>query len=321
MHHTKDYSSSLPDLSGKVYIVTGGNAGIGYQTVYQLAQKDAKVYMGCRSASKGDAAIASLRELLPKADVHTLTLDHMDLSSVIRAANEIKEKEPRLHGLINNAGIMAVPFELSKKDGYESQWQTNYLAHWLLTYHLLPLLLKTAREEKKPGSVRLVDVTSMGHAMSTPKTGIDFDDINLVNSSSFTRYSMSKLGNILHGKYLNSLYGPHGSKKDEEGEIWTAAVHPGNVYTGLNLKASGMFPFPKLLARIFKMLGVYIPVEDAAYSSVYCVASESFQREMSGEYFVPVAKLGKASDHANDAKLAEKLWFWTVDEMKNKRLA
>ncbi|RFU29460.1 hypothetical protein B7463_g6862, partial [Scytalidium lignicola] len=320
MPRTKDRSLTLPDLSGKVYIVTGGNAGIGQQTVFQLAQKNARVYIGCRSAAKGEAAIKSIRQQLPNADLRILVLDHMDLSSVVHAANELKHKETKLHGLINNAGIMAVPFEISKKDGYESQWQTNYLAHWLLTYHLLPLLLSTSREEQKSGSVRLVDVTSMGHAISPPKMGIDFNDINLTKGTPFSRYSMSKLGNILHAKYLNTLYGPVRTQKDEAGEMWTAAVHPGNVYTNLNFNASGMIPFPKLMARTFKVLGVYIPVEDAAYSSVFCIASEGFKKEMSGEYFVPVAKIGKASAHATDAELAKKLWDWTVEEMGKKGL-
>ncbi|KAH8815654.1 hypothetical protein F5884DRAFT_668042 [Xylogone sp. PMI_703] len=312
---TKDRSSTLPDLSGRVYVVTGGNAGIGQQTVFQLAQKNARVYIGCRSTEKGDAAIKSIRQQLPTADLHILVLDHMDLSSVVRAANELKQKETRLHGLINNAGIMAVPFEISKKDGYESQWQTNYLAHWLLTYHLLPLLLSTSKEEQETGSVRLVDVTSMGHAMAK---GIDFDDINLTKKNSFSRYSMSKLGNILHAKYLNTLYGPTGTQKDQAGEIWTAAVHPGNVYTNLNFNASGMIPFPKLFARTLKMLGAYIPVEDAAYSPVFCAASKEFRKEMSGEYFVPVAKTAKPSAPATNAELAKKLWEWTVEEMRKK---
>src|SRR6187402_709914 len=112
--------SSLPDLSNKVFLVTGGNAGIGFQTILHLVRKNAKVYMGCRSATKGTAAIASIRELVPNANIHLLILDHMNLSSVVSAAKEFASKEPKLHGLINNAGIMAVPFEKSK-DGWESQ--------------------------------------------------------------------------------------------------------------------------------------------------------------------------------------------------------
>lgn len=116
--------SSLPDLTGRVYLVTGGNAGIGLETVRFLALKNATVYMGCRSPAKGNASIASIKAAYPNAKINLLILDHMKMSSVVSAAKELITKEKKLHGLINNAGIMAVPFEKSQ-DGYESQWQTN----------------------------------------------------------------------------------------------------------------------------------------------------------------------------------------------------
>lgn len=130
---------SLPDLSGRIYLVTGGNAGIGYETVTHLAAKGAKVYIGARSKIKGSTAIDLIKKTLPDADISLLHLDNMDLSSVVAAAKEFSRKETKLHGLVNNAGIMALPFEESR-DGWESQWQTNYISHWLLTHHLLPTL-------------------------------------------------------------------------------------------------------------------------------------------------------------------------------------
>jgi NAD(P)-dependent dehydrogenase (short-subunit alcohol dehydrogenase family) len=90
-------------------------------------------------------------------------------------------KEPRFHALIDNAGIMAVPFEMGK-DGYESQWQTNYVAHWLLTHHLLPTILATA-EVSESGKVGIANDTSVGHRYN-PKGGIDFQDINQVREGS-----------------------------------------------------------------------------------------------------------------------------------------
>lgn len=107
--------------------------------------------------------------------------------------------------------------------------KTNYLSHWLLTYHLLPLLLSTARSAG-PGAVRIVNVTSDGHALFTNKKGIDFDNIDLESSSSMTRYGQSKLANILHAKELHKRYGP-GADGEEGGEIWVAAVHPGHIDT------------------------------------------------------------------------------------------
>jgi NAD(P)-dependent dehydrogenase (short-subunit alcohol dehydrogenase family) len=94
---------------------------------------------------------------------------------VAAAANEFMSKETKLHSLVNNAGVMATEFEISK-DGYEAQWQTNYLSHWLLTYLLLPVPLRTAKSGQ-PGNVRIVDVTSTGHACA-PKVAIDFENLN-----------------------------------------------------------------------------------------------------------------------------------------------
>ena len=106
--------------------------------------------------------------------------------------------------------------------------QINYLSHWLLTHHLLPLLEKTAGESK-PGDVRIVNVTSGGHSMA-PKGGINFNDTKLEGSGAMTRYGQSKLGNVLHAKELDRRYGPN-RKPQAGGEIWTAAVHPGNFDT------------------------------------------------------------------------------------------
>jgi NAD(P)-dependent dehydrogenase (short-subunit alcohol dehydrogenase family) len=307
---------SLPDLSGKVYLVTGGNAGIGFETVRFLALKNAIVYMGCRSEAKGNAAITSIKAQIPTANIHIHILDHMNLSSIVSAAKELISKEKKLHGLVNNAGIMAVPFAKSE-DGYESQWQTNYLAHALLTHHLLPLLLSTARASH-PGDVRIVNVSSMGHKFA-PKNGIDFTDINQDTGSIWTRYGQSKLGNILNAKELNQLYGPNGTKK-EQGEIWSFALHPGNMYTDLNKNARFAGPLSGVVVRMLNAFGAYIPLEKGAYTSIYCVASEKVTSEMSGEYFVPLGKLGKASKFARNGELAEKLWAWTEKEFELKGL-
>jgi NAD(P)-dependent dehydrogenase (short-subunit alcohol dehydrogenase family) len=308
--------SSPPDLSEKVYLVTGGNAGIGCETVRFLAAKNATVYMGCRSPEKGNAAIASIKSRVPTATIHLLILDHMNLSSVVSAAKELATKEERLHGLINNAGIMAVPFAKSQ-DGYESQWQTNYLAHALLTHHLLPLLLSTARTSQ-PGGVRIINISSMGHNFA-PKKGIDFADINQEKGSIWTRYGQSKLGNILNATELNHLYGPKGIKK-AEGEIWSMALHPGSIYTDLNKNARFAGPVSGIVAKTLNALGVYIPVDEGAYTSVYCATSEAVRPEMSGDYFIPFGKLSKASKSARDAELAQKLWVWTEKEFERKGL-
>jgi NAD(P)-dependent dehydrogenase (short-subunit alcohol dehydrogenase family) len=114
-----------------------------------------------RNLKKGAATIQSIKDLHPSAKITLLEIDHVSLNSVVAAAKTVLANETRLDGLINNAGIMMTPLEITK-DGYEMQWQTNYLAHWVLTSHLLPLLLKTAKNQPA-GSVRIVNLTSSGH--------------------------------------------------------------------------------------------------------------------------------------------------------------
>lgn len=140
---------------------------------------------------------------------------------------------------------MATPYEESKNH-YEAQFQvrlvcfgeteaqlicvqTNYLAHWLLTYLLLPILTKSARSSD-PGTVRITNVSSDDHLLFAPSTGIDFEDINQTKGSAWSRYGMSKLANILHAKELSRRYGPLSTSRGH-GEIWTASVHPGTIDT------------------------------------------------------------------------------------------
>jgi NAD(P)-dependent dehydrogenase (short-subunit alcohol dehydrogenase family) len=215
-------------------------------------------------------------------------------------------RETRLDVLINNAGIMATPFALSP-DGYEAQLQTNYLSHWLLTYHLTPLLLSTSSTPGiNPGSVRIINVTSMGHAYA-PKGGIQFSDMNQLSGGPWTRYGQSKLANILHARELARLYSPRG--------IWTAATHPGNVDTELSRNSAYIGMLSSIASPILRCLGVVITAPKAAATPVWAATSGEL---LSGSYLVPVAKLGKESKEAKDAELGKKLWSWTEEEMRAK---
>lgn len=117
--------------------------------------------MCARNLKKGAATIQSIEAQHPSVKITLLEIDHVSLNSVGAAAKTVLANETRLDGLVNNAGIMMTPLEITK-DGYEMQWQTNYLAHWVLTSHLIPLLLRTAKNQPA-GSVRIVNLTSSGH--------------------------------------------------------------------------------------------------------------------------------------------------------------
>ncbi|OCT53822.1 putative oxidoreductase [Cladophialophora carrionii] len=307
---------SLPSLEGRTYVVTGGNTGIGWWTVYHLALHGAVVYPISRSSEKGTAAVASITasikqtkpELVPQ--IHLVLMDHMSLKSVVAAAKHIRSQCTSLHGIVNSAGIMATPFQLSE-DGYEAQWQTNYLAHWLLTYHLLPLLTSTASTSPE-GTVRVVNVSSMGHA-ATLKKGIDFDDPSLENHFTFRRYAQSKLANVLHAE---ALHARSNSSPATEGHahIWAVALHPGNIDTQLNKRSWG----GSTLVPILRCMGAYIEPEQGSFNSLWAVAGKEMTKEMSGCYFVPVGERKTPSKQARDSTLADRLWDWTEREMREK---
>ena len=272
--------------------------------------------MCARSPEKGKAAIANIRKIHPSANINLLQIDHMDLSSVVAAAKQFLALETALHGLINNAGIMATPFELSK-DGHEAQWQTNYLAHWVLTDHLLPLMRRTAKT-LPPGSVRIVNLTSSGH-LSAPKYGINFKDLVLEDSGPLPRYGQSKLANILHTKTLHKTYGPGSPSARNEGEIWVSSVHPGlvetNLATSLGESGSGIMR----VFSVLRMFGLMWPADKGSGTSLFCAASRDMKPEQSGTYIEIFGRFGEPwwqSGSAKDEKLAERLEEWTREAMR-----
>lgn len=273
--------------------------------------------MCARSPDKGKAAIANIKKMYPSANIDLLQVDLMELTSVVAAAKRFLALETGLHGLVNNAGIMATPFETTK-DGHEAQWQTNYLAHWVLTKHLLPLMLQTART-LPPGSVRIVNLSSSGH-LGAPKGGINLKDPLLKEGGPWSRYGQSKLANILHTHTLHKTYGPGSQSAGKgEGEIWASSVHPGlvetNLATSVKESGSGIMRFLSVL-RIF---GLMYSADKGSGTSLFCAASQDMKAEQSGMYLEIFHRFGEPwwqSSAAKDVKLAERLEEWTEEVMK-----
>jgi NAD(P)-dependent dehydrogenase (short-subunit alcohol dehydrogenase family) len=304
------HPSTLPDLSGRVYIVTGATSGIGYHTAARLAEHNAHVYICARTAEKGQATASRITSTHPHARVSILVMDHTRLSSVVAAAKDFLSKETALHGLVNNAGIMATPFAMTP-DGYEEQWQTNYLAHWVFTTHLLPTMRTTAKKEAV-GVVRIVNLTSVGH-YSAPKGGINFSDTSLKDESVMARYGQSKLANVLHTKTLHKLCGP---SSDSEGKIWLSAVHPGFVKSELGNKAEFSW-WMKAMVPPARWMGLEVDADKGAWTSLFCVAAKEMKQEDCGKYWQRFADPnGWQSGLAKDLELAEKLDSWTKKEME-----
>ena len=148
-------TDDMPDLIGKVIIVTGANSGIGYEAAKAFARKGAQTILACRSMEKAQAAQDQIQAETPGTLVESMRLDLASLESVRQFAAQFKAKFQRLDVLVNDAGIMNVPYGVTE-DGFERQLGTNHLGHFALTGLLLDMLLAT------PGA-RVVNVSSIGH--------------------------------------------------------------------------------------------------------------------------------------------------------------
>ncbi|KAI1453993.1 hypothetical protein F4805DRAFT_441198, partial [Annulohypoxylon moriforme] len=189
----------IPDLSGKVYIVTGANTGIGKEVARILFSKNAAVWVAARNEEKGRNAIQSIQEAHPSSTgrLEFLYLDLSDLSTIKKSAESFLAKEKQLHVLFNNAGVMLPPKGSKTAQGYELQLGTNCLGHFLFTKLLTPTLAETAKVSPE-GSVRVIWVSSSAAEHLVPvEGGIDMDNLDYKHDIFYAhRYGVSKVGNV-----------------------------------------------------------------------------------------------------------------------------
>ncbi|KAL0932074.1 retinol dehydrogenase [Colletotrichum truncatum] len=298
-----DVNKDIPDLSGKVIVVTGGNIGLGKETITQLSKRNpANIYLAARNESKALAAIDDIKKkVLNAAPITFLELDLTSFESIKRAAKEFLSKEQKLHILINNAGIMAWPADTTK-EGYEIQFGTNHMGHALLVKLLLPVLTKTAKSDKDK-DVRIVSLSSAAEAWP-PKDVYNFDELktDMASTSTWARYGASKLANIHHIRALAKRHP----------ELRCIAVHPGVVSTNLGSGPLASWPLFKPLFYIGSWLFT-TSVENGARNQLWAAVSPEAQ---TGVFYWPVGLTGKDSKPAKDDELAEKLWDWTEKELE-----
>ncbi|XP_015069534.1 short-chain dehydrogenase TIC 32, chloroplastic-like isoform X2 [Solanum pennellii] len=281
------------DGSALTAIVTGASSGIGAETARVLALRGVHVIMGVRNISAGKQVKETIIKDLPQAKIDALELDLSSLASVKNFASNYNSLGLPLNLLINNAGIMATPFALSK-DNIELQFATNHVGHFLLTNLLLDTMKKTARESRKEG--RIVNVSSRRHKFSYNE-GIRFDKIN--DQSGLSAYGQSKLANVLHTNELARHL------KDEGVEITANSLHPGAIATNL-------FRQNSIISGIVNVIGKHVMknVEQGAATTCY-VALHPDVKGVSGKYYAD-CNIAEASPQANDAGLAERLWDFTM---------
>ncbi|GAA5976459.1 hypothetical protein JCM5350_001695 [Sporobolomyces pararoseus] len=303
-----DAARDLPDLTGKIACVTGGNAGLGKITVQNLFEKGCKVYLAARSEEKANEAIQEILSENPQGKASNLVFlpfDMTDLKSIKKAAETIKEKEERLDIVVNNAGVMAWPYKIV--NGIEVQFW-NHLGHFAFVHHLLPLLKKTA-QSSGPISVRIVNVASLGHTFA-PKNP-DFSSIEGVNQeygSTWRRYGMSKLANVLFSVALQERL------KGEN--IKVNSCHPGNVATSLTRGPQETYGFVARWLSVTEKYFLMTPKDGAKTQTYLAASSEVDEKGYAGKYFTPIATEVEPSQQAQDKSLAEALWKLSEDFLR-----
>ncbi|OCK76751.1 NAD(P)-binding protein [Lepidopterella palustris CBS 459.81] len=298
-------SKDIPDLEGKVILVTGGNAGLGKESILQLAKHNpSRIYLAARTSSKAAAAIQEIKSAVPTADIEFLQLDLGSLKSVKQAADTFTNREGRLDILLNNAGLMAQPEGLTE-DGYELQFGTNHMGHALLTKLLLPTLTRTASLPSTTSPPRVICLSSAAHQLA-PRAGIDFSTLTTPMSafSTWTRYGQSKAANILFASEL--------ARRNPE--LTCVSCHPGSVATGLS---DAYKRDNKLLGIVFGWLIpiLAVDVQQGARSQLWCATAKEVE---SGRFYYPVGVEHKGRGFPENKKLAGELWEWTEKQLEEK---
>lgn len=285
---------TVPDQADRVALVSGANTGLGFEACRVLAGRGARVIMACRSIAKGENARNLILEKVPGAQLELEELDVSSMDSVRRCAERLESRLERLDLLINNAGVMAIPAGKSA-DGYDLQFATNHLGHFLLTGLMLPRLLAT------PGS-RIVPVSSIAARQGS----IDFEDLmGDKHYDTWKAYNQSKLANLMFGFELQRRLERRGAD--------TAAIvaHPGASMTDLFSTPGGGF-IKRVLTPVIRPF-LYQSAEAGAQIILYAATSPD---ALPGGYYGPANRnemkgppaAARIPAAAQDEEVARRLW-------------
>ena len=216
--------NDMPSQRGRIFLVTGGTSGMGYEDVKALASKGARVIIAARNPQRGEETIKRIKQEVPEAQLQFEAFDLADLDSVRALGKRLSSTLPKLDGLINNAAVMALPERKTSPGGFETQFATNYLGHFVLTAELLPLL-------RKSESPRVVTMSSI----AVHRGKINFDDLQAEKGyEPLAVYSQSKLACLMFALELQ--------RRSEAGgwKIVSIAAHPGVAVTELIERGPGL---------------------------------------------------------------------------------
>ncbi|KAG8916336.1 hypothetical protein FRC03_001026 [Tulasnella sp. 419] len=294
----------IPDLTGRIMIVTGGNTGIGKETVKALLGKNAKVYMASRSKSKAEEAIKELKSLTGK-EAHFLELDLASLDAVTKAANEFKRRESQLHVLFNSGGVMVPPIEQLTADGYDLQFGTNVLGHAHFTLLLLPELIEGAKTSPD-GKARVIN-TSSSAAYFVGGEGVRYETLK----DGPERRNMGPNGLYSQSKFANALFSNELAKRYADQGIVSNAVNPGDIKSDLQRNLSS------ITRRILDYTFLY-PTPMGALTQLWAGVSPE-TKDLNGQFMIPWARLGTAGKYVKKLGEAEKLWDWVEEQRKGRK--
>ena len=269
-----DLALSIPDLSGKLAVVTGANSGLGLGVTKRLSAAGADVVMAIRNRAKGEAAIAEIRAEVPDAKLTIKNLDLSSLATVAALGEELNSEGRPIDILVNNAGVMQPPQRETTSDGFELQFGSNHLGHFALTAHLLPLL----RAADHP---RVVSLSSLAARFGR----INLDDPNFErNYSANLAYGQSKIATLMFALELDRLSRRHGWG------LLSDAAHPGLCKTNLQISGpSHGREKPTALARFYQFSWRYLPFMwqevDAGITPVLYAAVDPNAR--AGQFYGP----------------------------------
>ncbi|MBY6160315.1 SDR family oxidoreductase [Mameliella alba] len=291
----------LPDrlepLAGKTFVITGANAGTGFQAARILLGHGARVVMLNRSAGRSTTALRNLKaEFGTKADVSFIPMDLSDLDSVATAAEELLNTAPRIDALICNAAIAQVPARQLTVDGFESQLGTNHFGHFLLCGKLFD------RIDQSGG--RIVVVASLGYKMGLRR--IKFEDLNWNEGyGANAAYSQSKLAQMMFAYELQDRVRAWQSK------VQVFVCHPGSSATSLIRTSGGMAT--RIMWWLMSKTPMVQSAEQGAYPEIMCATERRLeQRALYGptgrmEFVGPVGR-GTLEPHAHDKADMTRLW-------------